>query len=314
MFRTLVVEAAGGLYQVVLEHMDLTIDVVETEHNVHAATNDFVDRLLEEPVHLGQPLIQFTILKQASSHVVRDLHMLYKGRSLLPANQFSRYMQYMDHTRKAGCDFWRNVIQDTPISVFGDVGGGGGGCELEVGAARTLHATKMISIPLQAVRSSIITQATVFNAACALVLSRETGAKDVVFGRIVSGRQGLPVSWQNIVGPCTNAVPMLRDMQDQYLLSLPFEMLGFDEVRRSYTGWLAGDGEQLRVLRDSEMEQQRVEMGVLARKDALQKEEPVYDMGIAGEVEPDGVHLQVTVAAKTRLFGRERAAYLMEEL
>lgn len=354
MFRTVVVEAAGELYQVVLEHFDLQIDVVETEENVHAATNDFVDRILEVPVHLGQPLIQFTILKQASSvrvllclshalydglsleHVVRDLHMLYKGRSLLPANQFSRYMQYMDHTRKAGCDFWRDVIQDTPITVLGDVDAGGR--ELEVKAARTLHATKIIGIPLQAVRSSIITQATVFNAACALVLSRETGAKDVVFGRIVSGRQGLPVSWQNIVGPCTNAVPvrarindnddddnhrqMLRDMQDQYLLSLPFETLDFDEVRRSCTNWPATANNYACCVTyhdfsyhpESEMEKQRVEMGVLARKDALLKEEPVYDLGIAGEVEPDGVHLQVTVVAKTRLFSKERAAYLMEEV
>ncbi|KAM0667388.1 hypothetical protein ACQRIU_003253 [Beauveria bassiana] len=352
MFRTVVVEAAGELYQVVLEHFDLQIDVVETEENVHAATNDFVDRILEVPVHLGQPLIQFTILKQASSvrvllclshalydglsleHVVRDLHMLYKGRSLLPANQFSRYMQYMDHTRKAGCDFWRDVIQDTPITVLGDVDADGR--ELEVQEARTLHATKIISIPLQAVRSSIITQATVFNAACALVLSRETGAKDVVFGRIVSGRQGLPVNWQNIVGPCTNAVPvrarinddddnhqqMLRDMQDQYLLSLPFETLDFDEVRRSCTNWPATANNYACCVTyhdfsyhpESKMEQQRVEMGVLARKDALLKEEPVYDLGIAGEVEPDGVRLQVTVVAKTRLFSEERAAYLMEEV
>ncbi|KAM3507048.1 hypothetical protein MY11210_007315 [Beauveria gryllotalpidicola] len=190
-------------------------------------------------------------------------------------------------------------IRTVQLCVFGDVGGGGGGCELEVGAARTLHATKMISIPLQAVRSSIITQATVFNAACALVLSRETGAKDVVFGRIVSGRQGLPVSWQNIVGPCTNAVPVAT-------------RAGWPATANNYACCVTYHDFSYHP--ESEMEQQRVEMGVLARKDALQKEEPVYDMGIAGEVEPDGVHLQVTVAAKTRLFGRERAAYLMEEV
>ncbi|KAM3428598.1 hypothetical protein MY4824_008746 [Beauveria thailandica] len=237
-------------------------------------------------------------------HVVRDLHMLYKGRSLLPATQFSRYMQYMDHMRKAGCDFWRDVIQDTQITVLGDVGANHGGRELQVGAARTLHATKIIGIPLQAVRSSSssITQATVFNAACALALSRETGATDVVFGRIVSGRQGLPVSWENIVGPCANAVATLD----------------FDQVRRSCTNWPATANKYACCVTyhdfayhpEGEMEQQRVEMGVLARKDALLKEEPVYDLGIAGEAEPDGVHLQVTVVAKTRLFSKERASYL----
>ncbi|KAM3428602.1 hypothetical protein MY4824_008750 [Beauveria thailandica] len=222
--------------------------------------------------------------------------MLYKGRSLLPATQFSRYMQYMDHMRKAGCDFWRDVIQDTQITVLGDVGANHGGRELQVGAARTLHATKIIGIPLQAVRSSSssITQATVFNAACALALSRETGATDVVFGRIVSGRQGLPVSWENIVGPCANAVAVRARIDDN-------ESDDHDTTTGRCPATCNTEGE---------MEQQRVEMGVLARKDALLKEEPVYDLGIAGEAEPDGVHLQVTVVAKTRLFSKERASYL----
>ncbi|KAM3560869.1 hypothetical protein ARSEF4850_003489 [Beauveria asiatica] len=344
MFRPVVVEAVGELYQVVLEHFDLRIDVVETEDNAHAATNDFMDRILEKPVHLGQPLIQFAILKQASSvrvllclsyalydglnleHVVRDLHMLYKARSLLPATQFSRYMQYMDHMRKAGCDFWRDVIQDTPITVLGDVGANYGGRELQVGAARTLHAIKIIGIPLQAVRSSSssrITQATVFNAACALALSRETGATDVVFGRIVSGRQGLPVSWENIVGPCANAVPVRAriddnesDDHDHNHRQMPRDMqdhcTNWPATANNYACCVTYHDFSYRP--ESEMEQQRVEMGVLARKDALLKEEPVYDLGIAGEVEPDGVHLQVTVVAKMRLFSKERASYLMEEV
>ncbi|KAM3502136.1 hypothetical protein MY10362_005068 [Beauveria mimosiformis] len=96
----------------------------------------------------------------------------------------------------------------------------------------------------------------------------------------------------------------------------------FDEVRRCCTNWPAKANNYACCIThhyfsyhpESEMEQQRVEMGVLARKDALLKEEPVYDLGIAGEVEPDGVHLQVTVAAKKRLFSKERAAYLMEEV
>ncbi|KAK8148017.1 hypothetical protein G3M48_000544 [Beauveria asiatica] len=259
-------------------------------------------------------------------HVVRDLHMLYKGRSLLPATQFLRYMQYMDYTREAGCDFWRDVIQDTPITVLGDVGANHGGRELQVGAARTLHATKIIGIPLQAVRSSSsssITQAPVFNAACALVLSRETGAKDVVFGRIVLGRQGLPVSWENIVGPCANAVPVRAriddnesDDHDHNHRQMPRDMQGH------CTNWPATANNYACCVTyhdfayhpEGEMEQQRVEMGVLARKDALLKEEPVYDLGIAGEVEPDGVHLQVTVVAKTRLFSKERASCLMEQV
>ncbi|KAM3430908.1 hypothetical protein NHJ13734_007541 [Beauveria thailandica] len=314
MFRTVVVEAVGELYQVVLEHFNLRIDVVETEDNAHAATNDFMDRILEEPVHLGTSLLclSYALYDGLSlEHVVRDLYMLYKGRSLLPATQFSRYMQYMDHMRKAGCDFWRDVIQDTPITVLGDVGAGHGSRELQVGAARTLHATKIIDIPLQAVRSCSITQATVFNAACALAPSRETGATTSLRAPIDDKSDDHD----------HNHRQMPRDMQDQYLLSLPFDTLDFDQVRRSCTNRPATASNYACCVTyhdfayhpEGEMEQQRVEMGVLARKDALLKEEPVYDLGIAGEVEPDGVHLQVTVVAKTRLFSKERASYLMEE-
>lgn len=349
-FRTIFTEVAGNLYQVILTHLDLGIDVIETDANVHKTSSDLVDKVAKEPVRLGQKMIRFTILKQTSSvrvllwlshalydglsweHIVRDLHILFQGRSLPPAIQFSRYMQYLEHTRKPGCDFWRDVIQNAPITSLSHAGSGGH--EPEAGAPRVLHAGKVISGPSQAIRSSI-TQATVFNAACAIVLSGETGANDVVFGRIVSGRQGLPVSWQNMIGPCTNAVPvravvdaegnhgqMLRDLQEQYLLSLPFETMGFEEIKRSCTDWpeavnnygVCVTYQNFEYHPASEVDQQRVEMGILAKKAELIKEEPLYDMAIAGEVEPDGIHLQVTVVVNSALFRQEAATRLMEDV
>ncbi|KAJ4155409.1 hypothetical protein LMH87_000652 [Akanthomyces muscarius] len=349
-FRTIFMEIASNLYQVILTHLDLGIDVIKTDANVHKTSSDLVDKVSKEPVRLGQQMIRVTILKQTSSvrvllwlshalydglsweHIVRDLHILFKGRSLPPANQFSRYMQYLDHTRKPGCDFWRDVIQNAPITNLSDTRSRSR--EPEVGAPRVLHAGKVISGPSQAVRGSI-TQATVFNAACAIVLSNETGANDVVFGRIVSGRQGLPVSWQNMIGPCTNAVPvravvdtegnhqqMLRDLQEQYLLSLPFETIGFDEIKRSCTDWPEASNnygvcvtyQNFEYHPASEVDQQRVEMGILAKKAELIKEEPLYDVAIAGEVEPDGIHLQVTVVVNSALFSQEAATHLMEEV
>ncbi|KAM3513239.1 hypothetical protein MY11210_003105 [Beauveria gryllotalpidicola] len=349
-FRTIFVEAAGDLYQVVLTHVNLGLDVIETDANVHKTSSDLVDAIAKEPVCLGQPMIRVKILKQTSSvrvllwlshalydglsweHIVRDLHILSKDRSLPPATQFSRYMQYVNHTRNAACDFWRDVIQNAPITNLSDAGSGGR--PAKVGESRVLHAEKVISGPSQAIRSSI-TQATVFNAACAIVLSKETGANDVVFGRIVSGRQGLPVRWQNIIGPCTNAVPvravvdakgnhqqMLRDLQEQYLLSLPYETIGFDEIKRSCTDWpetahnygCCVTYQNFEYHPGSEVDQQRVQMGILAKKAELIKEEPLYDVAIAGEVEPDGVHLQVTVVVNSQLFSQEGATHLMEEV
>ncbi|CEJ80096.1 hypothetical protein VHEMI00301 [[Torrubiella] hemipterigena] len=351
MFRTVFVTASDILYQVVLEQLDLAIETIETTQNVNIATSDFLDRVAKEPVRLGEPLIKVAILKQTSSvrvllrlshalydglsleRIVRHLHFLYSGKPLPPQIQFSRYMQYVDSVRKESHDFWRDVIQDAQIADLSQASGGS--LPSEVGEIKALNLSKVISVPLQALRNSIITQATVFNYACALVMAKETGLKDVVFGRVVSGRQGLPVSWQNIVGPCTNTAPVrahvdtegdqlqqLRDMQDQYLLSLPFETLGFDEVKRNCTQWpetvpnyaCCITYHNFEYHPKSEMETQQVELGILAKHVELRKEEPLFDLAMAGEVEPDGVHLQVSVIGKSRLFKEERIRYLLEEV
>ncbi|KAJ3524460.1 hypothetical protein NM208_g12052 [Fusarium decemcellulare] len=352
MFRTVFLEAAGELYQVVVEHLDLAIDTIETEENVNTATSDFLDRHAQEPVRLGEPLIQMAILKSASSvrvilrmshalydglsfePIVRDLHMLYNGRRLASPTQFARYMQYSASRRRDGYDFWRDVIGNSPMTVLRDAGGGGTRRQ-EIEPSKAVHLSEVVDVPLQAIRRSITTQASVFNSACALVLSKESGSKDVVFGRIVSGRQGLPVSWQDIIGPCTNAVPMrariaedgtqqqlLRDMQDQYLRSLPFETLGFEDIKRNCTDWPEATTNysccvtyhNFEYHPESEVEQQRVEMGVLAKHVEIRKDEPLYDLAMAGEVEPDGINLKVTVVAKAQLFGEERVQYLLQEV
>lgn len=343
LFRTVFVDVAGSLFQVVLDHIDVPIDVVETQENVHAATSAFVDNDAKDPVYLNQPLIRVTILKQASSlrvllrlshalydglsleYIVRSLHMLYESKSLPPTHQFSRYMQFVAHSAVEGHAFWRDVIQNAPIATLP----ASSGCT----QTGTIYSSKIIGVPPKALKSSKITQATVFNAACALVLSKESGSSDVVFGRIISGRQGLPVGWQSIIGPCTNAVPvrahvdkggdhqqLLRDLQDQYLLTLPYETMGFDEVKRHCTNWPESAKNygccvtyhNFEYHPESEMGQQRVEMGVLAKQAELEKEEPLYDLAIAAEVEPDGVHLKVTAVAKARMYTAQRAEDFLE--
>jgi hypothetical protein len=350
-FRTVFVEASEELYQVVLSRLDLPIEVIQTDNNINTATNDFLEKYAKEPVRLGQPLIRFTILKQAKSlrvimrishalydglsleHVVRKLHMLYNGRTLLPPHQFSRYMQYIADNREIGHQFWRDVIQNTPMTILSD---GKTVDDDSVTTSKALHLSNIVNIPSQVLRggSNIITQATVFNSACALVLSKESGSNDVVFGRIVSGRQGLPVEYQDIIGPCTNAVPvrahigssdhqqLLHDIQDQYLLSLPHETLGFSDLKHNCTDWpeevtnysCCVTYHNFEYHPESQFEQQRVEMGVLTKFVNIEMDEPLYDLAIAGEVEPDGTGLKVTVIAKTQLFGRERVEHLLEEV
>ncbi|KAH7240699.1 uncharacterized protein BKA55DRAFT_677902 [Fusarium redolens] len=351
MFRTVFVLASGQLYQVVLKNLDVPIETIVTNQNVNTATNDYLNEHAQDPIRLGESLIRIAILKQSSSlrvllrlshalydglslePIVRNLHILFNGMSLLPPTQFRRYMEYTANSQEKGYEFWRGVIGYSPMTVLSDTSNAA--CRQEVAPSKALHLSKVVSVPSQAIRSSIATQATVFNSACALVLSKESGSRDVVFGRIVSGRQGLPVNCQDIIGPCTNAVPvrahigtgdnhhqMLRDMQDQYLRSLPFETLGFEEIKRNCTDWSETTSNfaccvtyhNFEYHPESEVEQQRVEMGVLSKHVELRKDEPLYDLAIAGEVEPDGMSLKVTIIARAHLFEEERVQYFLEEV
>ncbi|KAL7793616.1 hypothetical protein V8C37DRAFT_102345 [Trichoderma ceciliae] len=351
-FRTVFLVAAGDLYQVVLKHLDVAIEIVQSEENFNSATRAFLDVDLQQPIHLGQPLIRIAILKTQASplrviirmshalydglsleHIVRSLHALYRGRSLLTPPKFARYMQHAVNSRKDGYDFWRSVLQNSSMTVMKNVSGSAR--QQQVVPIGTYHASKVISVPLQVNSDSRITKATVFTTACALMLSKESGSSDVVFGRVVSGRQGLPITYQNIVGPCTNEVPvrvridgegnrkeLLREMQDQYINSLPFETLGFDDLRKNCTDWSEAITNYSCCIAyqnfdyhpDSEMQGQRVQIGVLSRDYEASNEAPIHDLVMAGEAETEGPYLHVTVVANRQICEEGRVKDMLEEL
>ncbi|KAI1120342.1 non-ribosomal peptide synthetase [Nemania abortiva] len=351
-FRTAFLVAADELYQVVLKHLDVPIKIIETEENINTATRAFLDEKLRQPVMLGQPLLRITIFKKEKSpvrlvlrmshalydglsveHVLHSLHVLYRGGSLPMPHRFGRYMQHMADSRKDGYEFWRSVLQDSSMTVIDR--DSNGTRQKQASTARTYRASKAIYFSLKESADSRITPATVFTAACALTLSKETGSKDVLFGRVVSGRQGLPIGCQNICGPCTNEVPvrlrtdgnanpieLLREAQEQYLNSLPFETLGFDELKQNCTDWPDatknfGCGiayQNLNHQPESEMQDQRVQMGVMLPDDQFANQPALHDLAMVGEPEPEGDRIQVTVVANQNLCENSRVERILAEL
>jgi hypothetical protein len=350
-FRTIFLEVADELYQIVLKHLDLAIEMIETEENINSATRAFLDMDLKQPIRLGQPLIRITILKARASplrvilrmshalydglsleHIVHSLHFLYSSESLPASPQFSRYMQHIVDSRKDGYDFWRSVLQSSTMTVIKDVSSS---THQQVVSPGTYHASKVISVPLQANADNSITPATVFTTACALMLSQEAKSNDVVFGRIVSGRQSLPITCQNIIGPCTNEIPvrayldqdtdrkvLLRKMQDQYLSGLSFETLGFDEIKKNCTDWPEAITNYSCCIAyqnfdyhpDSQINEQRVQIGVLSQDIDATKEVPLHDLVISGEAELDSPYLHITVAASRQVCEEARVTHILKEL
>lgn len=352
-FRTVFLEARGELYQVVLKHVDVPIEMLLTEENINSATRAFLDVDAEKPIRLGQPLIRIAILEKPGStlrvilrlshalydglsleHILHSLHVLFFGGSLPTPPKFAGYMQHVASSRREGYDFWRSVLQDSSMTVIKGHNTSSSAPQQQAAPSGAHHASKVISIPLQANADSRITQATIFTTACALTLAKEDGSSDVVFGRTVSGRQGLPLAQQNVIGPCLNQVPvrarlggvsrrdLLREMQDQYLNSLAFETLGFDEIKKNCTDWPAGTTsfgccivyQNFDSHPASRVESQRLQIGVLSRNYEAINDGLVHDLVIAGESEPDGKDLRVTVVANRRLCDEARLKGMLEEL
>ncbi|KAI0407966.1 non-ribosomal peptide synthetase [Xylaria palmicola] len=350
MFRTVFLVAADELYQVVLKHIDVPIEIIETEENINSATRAFVGVDLQQPVRLGQPLLRIAFLKKRDTllrvmlrmshalydglsleYIVRSLHALYNGRSLPTSPSFSRYMQHMADSRREGYEFWGSVLQDSSITAIES----DGSAHEQVARTGTCRTSKSINVPLQASADSSITPATIFTTACALMLMKETGLRDILFGRIVSGRQGLPITSQNIVGPCTNEIPvrvcvdensnprkLLRTMQDQYLDSLPFETLGFDELKKNCSRWPEATKkfgccivyQNFDFQPESKVEERRVQIGVLARAEEVVDEASIHDLVLAGEPEVDGPYLHVTVVANRQICKDSRVKNMLEKL
>jgi hypothetical protein len=105
-------------------------------------------------------------------------------------------------------------------------------------------------------------------------------------------------------------------------LSLPYETLGFEELKRNCTDWPAEitnystcvTYHNFKYHPQSEVEQQRVEIGVLARHVEFRMDEPLHDLAVAGEVDPDGTSLNITVVTKARLFQEDKARQILEDI
>jgi hypothetical protein len=129
--------ASGSFYQVVLEHLEVPIQVVEIVEDVTAATSALKDEDLQHPLRLGQSFLRIAILKRWGSsvrvvlrishalydglsfeHIVNSLHALYNSNRLPTPPKFAWYVQHMTNSRKDGYNFWRSVLQHSSITVI----------------------------------------------------------------------------------------------------------------------------------------------------------------------------------------------------
>ena len=178
----------------------------------------------------------------SSQYIVQCLHEFFRGEGrLVVPLKLAPYVSHALYSRHDAHAYWRSVLQNSSPTMLRN----SSPMLLEPGAPQICFAEKLIYAPMQ-VNSDRITPATVFTTACALVLGKETRSIDVFLGRVVSGQQSLPET----LSALTNDVPFrvqlqgkdkeslkaaLRDVQSQYLEGMPFQTLGFDDLKENCT-------------------------------------------------------------------------------
>ncbi|KAI0197929.1 hypothetical protein F4808DRAFT_463310 [Astrocystis sublimbata] len=268
LFRTLFVDhpSGGGVLQVVLRSLEPRVETYETTEPVDIVTERvFSNDAAELPRRLGVPFVRFVMVRTPThtrlllrcSHaqddgfsrrlIVRTLANLYEGLPVPEAPTFAQYMDHVGrrHRRERSAEYWRALLAGSQLTNA-------------LVKAAELSRKPAAPIRVEATMPSLqkfggATSATVFNAACAIFLGHFTGSDDIVFGRITAGRSGLDSSFQDLVGPCVNVIPVrvhlnqgagpaamsevVQNIQLQYVESIPHETMGLDDIIRECTSW-----------------------------------------------------------------------------
>lgn len=264
--RTIFVQVEGTFYQVVHETLQIPIELQEVEGDIETSTNQvWIDDHHNNQLQLGRPLPRFIIIRSRDvvrlfirfnhaqwdaiglTHLAPAFGALYRGETLPTEPPFSSYIHHATHkNREVVYGYWESVLRGSNMTSAASPPRFP---EETTPIDPIIIGKKRLQLP-NVVNSTKFTPATIFTAACALMLTKVTESRDVVFGKVVSGRHSLPKGSQNLIGPCVNVIPvrftindddplanLLQRAHDQYLDSIPYEAVGMDQIIENCTDW-----------------------------------------------------------------------------
>jgi len=262
--RTVFVPYGDRFLQVVLRKLTPDFIYQETDLDLDDFTAELRQRDREHGPRLGETFIKFVVAKQKKtghhrifmrlSHAQYDGYCLpkilgsledgYNGRPISSAPSFSNYVRESAKTIEGAHDHWREVLKGSKMTEIVQRYGP----NYQRSAGKTVTLKQMLTVPL--LTHMNITTATVVKAAWASTLARLANQTDLIFGHVISGRNGALPNVESIIGPCLNMVPvrvvfgkewtvldLLRYIQDEQIANMPYESLGFREIIRNCTDW-----------------------------------------------------------------------------
>ncbi|TDZ35564.1 Nonribosomal peptide synthetase dtxS1 [Colletotrichum spinosum] len=266
--RAYLLPCAEKHWMVIPRAVDLIFRIIEAESDPDAALARFC---LDDIATFGrhQTIVGFFVLRTAESAtrlVLRISHaqydgisigvlfnaliLSYQGTPLAPEpTSFADYTAHVARTRDSAVTYWRGVLQGSSSSSSTTSPAGTSrekdGLRVRAGApqgvgAQSFRVSREVATPKPLAG---ITPASYMSAAWAVFLSRlQDGDGEVVFGRLVSGRNAAMPGLEATVGCCVNVVPVRVDtgsasirevasaVQEQFVSMGDADSLGFKEV------------------------------------------------------------------------------------
>lgn len=333
----------GRFWQVVLEHMDQPLRILDVVGDMDIACQDFCaeDTKAFAPT---EPPVAFILLRhpeQGMRLVFRASHAQYDGVSmpvifqgliagyhgidLPPSPPFSRFLQYAAHQQDNSAAYWRKVLDGSSATSMRSHLRPLGVAEGAASTRITAHATTRLPP-----HSDNATSASIVSAAWAMLLSLITGETDVVYGYLVAGRNSALPSIEDVVGPCVNIIPvrantfqhktpaeLLLSIQKQFIELGEADSLGYDAIINRCTDWPSGS------TLDSIIQFQNIDEHPTLRFADTESPVQYYENPRLIPPEhpsmhvvfyPEGEALKVKLTANSRVLGEETADALLAGL
>ncbi|EAW14636.1 putative nonribosomal peptide synthase [Aspergillus clavatus NRRL 1] len=272
--RTVFVNLPGmTVLQLVHSRTQVQIQIIQDPNN---DIEDICREDASSPVPYGgqyfRPILVRTSSGQDNTLILRLSHAQYDGLSLpILLRDISTYYSndpsevdialstqktFADFvTRRAQMqtpavfDFWRELLLGSSMTRLSpDTLGAAGHDMPEV----SIFRKKMISMPTL---PAGVTLATLHKAVWAIALSRMVSSHDIVFGEVVHGRSMPMKEVLDILGPCTNIIPvrvqitpgqtvqeLLNHIQSQHFQTTEHSVADMDDIVQQSTSWPPGTG------------------------------------------------------------------------
>ncbi|KAJ5480641.1 hypothetical protein N7530_006150 [Penicillium desertorum] len=269
MLRTVFVPMGDNFVQIVLSHVNLPFDAIETEEAVEPVTTSCAKKLCQRS-SLGSLGASLTLVSSRDggqhgfvitlSHlqydgismhfIANDIALAYCGKVPAPRPDYFNYLYFRaQHCLDDAFSFWKQYLQQAPVNRL-----------LEkyhtedpsppLGMAWCSSQELTIRIPSFSQR---VTLATLVRAAWSVALGERYQESDVMFQQTVHGRDSTLANVDQIFGPCINKIPFritidstksvqqfLSSVQDQQAKALRYDYVDMPDILRRSTSWPAG--------------------------------------------------------------------------